>query len=109
MKVNSRGNIAFTDPMRRSLLKLYCLVADNPLVTTRAEMIKQSVKIWNNYSIDIKGDLIRINQIAQSPSTLGDIVWRRGKGGSSKGLKHCIFEVSFILNEDSITNLNLYS
>ena len=43
VKVNSRGNIAFTDPMRRSLLKLYCLVADNPLVTTRAEMIQQSV------------------------------------------------------------------
>ena len=97
VKVNSRGNIAFTDPMRRSLLKLYCLVADNPLVTTRAAMINQSEKIWNNHSIDIKGDLVRINQIANSPATLGDIVWRRGKGGCAKGLKHCIFEVSCIL------------
>ena len=93
---NSHGTIMFTDPMKRSLLQLYIIYAKNPLADRKADMTRECQYIYDKKSIDVNGDLIRINQIAKSSATLGDIMHRRFSRGMDKGgLSFPIFEVKY--------------
>ena len=90
---DKKGNIKFTNRMKKSVLQLYVSFAKNPLVTRRTEMAMQCKKIWENCSIDLDGDSVRLNQIAFNHMTLGDIFYRRGKNGDKNGLSFPIFQV----------------
>ena len=59
-------------------------------------MIRQCEPIYNNESIDMNGDLIELKQLANSPYTLGEIMFRRGKGGDTRGLSYPIFQVTLL-------------
>ena len=93
VKTDGRGRIKFDNPMKRNVLYLYATLADNPLVRERKEMIKQTQWIRDNCTIDVDGDQVSLLQIATTKSTLGDILYRRGKYQDEKGLAYSIFEV----------------
>ena len=85
------------DRMRRSLLYLYCKKAKDPLVCGKGNMMRQWEPIYNNDAIVMNGDLIELKQLANSPYTLGEIMFRRGKGGDTRGLSYPIFQVTLLL------------
>ena len=91
--LNKEGAVKFNDIMKRSLLKLFVLTARNPLVSRKCQFTEQCVPIWKSEAIDMKGDLIPLSQLANSPESLGDIFHRRGKDGDKDGLKVSILEV----------------
>ena len=98
VKKDKKQNVNFNDRMRRSLLYLYCIKANNPLVCGKGNMIRQCEPIYNNESIDMNGDLIELKQLANSPYTLGEIMFRRGKGGDTRGLSYPIFQVTLLFH-----------
>ena len=93
VSMDKEGVIKFNDPMKRSLLKTFVLLARNPLVTRKCHFTEQCQSIWESESIDINGDLIPLRQIATKAESLGDILHRRGKQGDTDGLKVPIQEV----------------
>ena len=93
VKNDRSGNTVFNNDMKRSLLRLYVSLAQNPLAIGKAEMSRQCLPIYNNNSIDLGGDLVRLNIVAFSNRTLGDILSRRGKNGDTRGLAYPIFKV----------------
>ena len=90
---DKEGVIKFNDPMKRSLLKTFVLLARNPLVIRKCHFTEQCQTIWESESIDINGDLIPLRQVATKAESLGDIFHRRGKLGDTNGLKVPIQEV----------------
>ena len=79
--------------MKRDLLHLFVLNASDAMVTRKCELRDQCRHIYETKSISVDGDLIPLKSVAHSPSTLGDIMYRRGKSGDSRGLIFPIFEV----------------
>ena len=90
---DKKGRTLFNNSMKRSLLELYIKLAANPLATGKAAMSRECINIWENESIDMGGDQIKLKHLAFSYGTLGDILYRRGKGGHTAGLSYPIFKV----------------
>ena len=90
---HKKGRTLFNNSMKRSLLELYIKLAANPLATGKAAMSRECINIWENESIDMDGDQIKLKHVAFSYGTLGDILYQRGKGGHTAGLSYPIFKV----------------
>ena len=55
VKLTKDGNMCFNNVMRRDLLKIFILKAQNPLTDVRKDIMYECVAIWRNESIDIAG------------------------------------------------------